>query len=370
MKKLTPIVEKVNAEVIGLDVHKDLMVYSRLNRRGEEMESGKLPSSHADLRRFLKNKVGRKKTHIAFEASRSSLWVYQLLVQMYGKDRVHLAQANKIRAIANSKSKNDFNDAWWLAYLTQEGRLPEAYVPEGNVLELRIATRERMDAVRRRTKVINRLRSHLAQMGEQIPSTSIKTQIARNYLVEKALEVEGVRGRALRSCLQDLEYQDAAIDEWNELIADLAQSLPEVGLIAREMPGVGRILAATIVAEAGNINRFDSAKAFARYTGLTPSDRSSAGKLIHGRITREGSPHLRWALNHAVIGCGRIRGGPGHAVGEWMRAKKKHLGSGAKARTAAARKLAESIWRLFHYGELFDMARPFGGVRMSPEACD
>ena len=130
MKKLTPIVEKVNAEVIGLDVHKDLTVYSRLNRRGEEVESGRLPSSPVALRRFVESKVGRKKTHITFEASRSSLWVYKLLVEMYGKERVHLAQANKIRAIANSKSKNDFNDAWWLAYLTYEGRLPEAYVPE------------------------------------------------------------------------------------------------------------------------------------------------------------------------------------------------------------------------------------------------
>ncbi len=132
MKKLTPIVEKVKAEVIGLDVHKDLIVFSRLSRRGEEVESGKLSSKREDLCRFLKDRVGRKKTHISFEASRSSLWVYQLLTEMYGKARVHLAQANKIRAIANSKSKNDFNDAWWLAYLTHEGRLPEAYVPEGD----------------------------------------------------------------------------------------------------------------------------------------------------------------------------------------------------------------------------------------------
>ena len=79
MKKLTQTVEKVNAEVIGMDVHKDLTVYSRLNRRGEEVESGKLTSKREDLRRFLKQKVGRKKTHIAFEASRSSLWVYQSL---------------------------------------------------------------------------------------------------------------------------------------------------------------------------------------------------------------------------------------------------------------------------------------------------
>jgi transposase len=154
------------------------------------------------------------------------------------------------------------------------------------------------------------------------------------------------------------------IEEWNELIDDFVQGLPEVDLIAEEMPGVGRILAATIVAEAGDIHRFGSSKAFARHTGLTPSDRSSGGKVIHGRITREGNPYLRWALKQAAIGCGRMREGPGHAVGESIRTKKKRLGSGAKARAAAARKLTESIWRLFHYEELFDMARPFGGIRV------
>jgi hypothetical protein len=45
---------------------------------------------------------------------------------MYGKERVHLGQANKIKAIANSKSGTDFSDARWLACLTYEGRLPEA----------------------------------------------------------------------------------------------------------------------------------------------------------------------------------------------------------------------------------------------------
>ena len=38
---------------------------------------------------------------------------------------------------------------------------------------------------------------------------------------------------------------------------------------------------------------------------------------------------MRWALNQAVIGCGRMRAGPGHAVGEWIRAKKRRMGSGS-----------------------------------------
>ena len=105
-----------------------------------------------------------------------------------------------------------------------------------------------------------------------------------------------------------------------------------------------------------------SAKAMARYTGLTPSDRSSAGKTRPGSITREGSEHLRWAMTQAAMACLRCRSGAGLAVRDWIRAKERRMGCKGKARVAGARKLTESIWRLFHWGECFDVARPFGGV--------
>jgi transposase len=264
---------------------------------------------------------------------------------------------------ANSKKKNDSNDAWWLAYLTSEGRLPSAYVPQDEVLELRIATRERTTAVRCRTKVINRLKAHLAQMGEIVPSASVRTKKARLFLAETAVATKGARGRALRRCLAELDYQNAVIDEWDEVIAAISVDLPDVQRIADEIPGVGTVLASTVVAEAGDIRRFHSAKAFGCATGLTPSDKSTSGRTIHGCISREGSPHLRWALTQAAMGCLRARSGAGLAVGNWIRTKEKRMGIKAKARAAAARKLAEAIWRLFHHGECFDAARPFGGKK-------
>ena len=124
--------------------------------------------------------------------------------------------------------------------------------------------------------------------------------------------------------------------------------------------GIGKTLAAVVVAEAGDITRFRSAKALGCYAGLTPSDHSTSGRTLHGGITREGSPHLRWALTQAAMACLRARSGPGLAAGHWIRAKEKRMGIKAKARAAGARKLAEGIWRLFHHGECFDPARPFG----------
>lgn len=361
MKNLKDPVRKVNSQCVGLDVHKKLTVYCVFNAKGEAVGRGRIASSRQAIEKLMDEILKDGPAHFTFEASRSSLWVYGIVSERVGAERTHVAQAKKIRAIANSNTKNDNNDAWWLGYLTYEGRLPEAYVPPQDILELRIATRERAAAVKRRTEVVNRLKAHLAQIGQVVPSSSIRTEKARLFLAEVGLQTPGVRGRAIRGCLDEIDYDDAAIAEWEELIEELSKKLPAVAIITEHIPGVGKTLAATIVAEAGDIKRFDDAKAFGRASGLTPSDGSTSGKTIHGGITREGSSLLRWALTQAVMACTRSVQGPGLAVGNWVRAKEKRMGVKAKARAAGARKLAESVWRLFHYGECFDAARPFSG---------
>jgi len=361
MKKLTSPVKKVNAQVVGLDVHKQMIAYCILDRSGCEVASGEIGARPAALEKLMKQFVGRKKSHFSFESSGYSLWVYDLLVDRCGVERVHVAQSKKIRAIANSQEKNDANDAFWLAYLTHEGRLPEAYVPPGDYRELRIAVRERIEAVRRRTELFQRVRAHLAQLGRRIPVGSLRGAKAQACVRAIADEIEGERAHALRMGLAEIERVSAVIAGWEERVAAIAEHLPAVRAIEQHLPGAGTILASTVVAEAGPLGRFKTAKAFGRYSGLTPSERSSGGRTQHGGISREGSAYLRWALTQMAMACTRSRRGAGLAVGEWIRKKQKRMGSKGKARCAAARKLAESIWRLFAYGECFDAARPFGG---------
>ena len=194
MKKLSDPVRKVNSQSVGLDVHKAVTVYCVLDASGKVVGEGRFASRRCELESFVSKVLEDGEAHVAFEASRSSLWVYEVVSNLVGKERTHVANAKEIRAIANSKKKNDSNDAWWLAYLNSEGRLPTSYVPEGKILELRIATRERSAAVQRRTKIINRLKGHLAQMGEVVPSSSIRTAKARLFLMEKAVSTKGVPG--------------------------------------------------------------------------------------------------------------------------------------------------------------------------------
>ena len=335
-------------------------MFSRLDRRGNETACGDFESTEEGLTRFLREHVGRRRTHVSLEACGGMLWIYDRLVAKLGEERVHVAQSRRIRAIANSQEKNDANDAWWLAYLTHEGRLPECYIPRGTIREIRLATRERQALVVMRTRLIVQLRSHLRQAGVRPPERALRTDANWTFLEDQAAQRGGSLGHAIEFTLELIDHVDGGIADWEARIDTLSASLPAVSALKREIPGVGSVIAAIIVAESGPFERFRSAKAYGKYTGLTPADRSSGGRVIYGSITRQGSPHLRRALTQAATICCRFKKGRGAVVRSWIEAKQARMGNKTKARVAAARKLAESIWRLFTLGECFDASKPFG----------
>jgi len=69
----------------------------------------------------------------------------------------------------------------------------------------------------------------------------------------------------------------------------------------RQIPGIGLILAHTIPSEIGDIQRFKSAKALCSFAGLAPTVRASAEHVFYGRLTKQGSRWLRWALIEAAV---------------------------------------------------------------------
>lgn len=369
MQRLIRSGKRVKAAVLGLDVHKHVIVYCLLDRAGDVAAEGRVGTHRVAVEEMLERVVGRKKAHLTLEACGLSLWLYDLLRERYGEGRVHMAQAKKIRTIAASSEKNDRNDAWWLAWLTYEGRLPQAYVPLALYRELRIAARERIEAVKMRARAAVRLKAELAQMGEKPPYVSLDSAVTQAFVEELARKTPGSRGEKLRRGLATYRHFTAERDAWKEKLQELAAPLSQdVRALTQEIPGLGDTLAATILGESGGpLTRFHSAKAFAKFTGLIPSDRSTGGKTIHGAMTREGSPTLRWALVEAVSHCRERSTGSRGAVRRWVTAHARRIGKG-RARVAAARKLAQAIWRLFNHGEGFDASRAFGGAPPAPSS--
>src|SRR5262249_38789516 len=104
--------------------------------------------------------------------------------------------------------------------------------------------------------------------------------------------------------------------------------------------GVGRTIAAVLVAEIGDVSRFPTPGHLCSWAGLTPRHHESDTKTRRGRISKQGSRLLRWALIEA-ISCyhgGEILSSQYHKIA-------KRRGPN-KARVAVARK----VLTLAYYG--------------------
>lgn len=361
MKKLRDRIERFNGLTVGLDLHKTFIQVSVLEADGAESRNDRMPAQAGPLLKLVDELAGRASVRVALEASGCFVWVYDLLVARLGRSAVQVAAPSKVKVIAQSGEKTDASDAWWLAYLAQEDRLPQAFVAEGPLRELRIATRELRSVVDERSDLMRRMRSHLAQLGISFPKSawaSVSGRALIDQLVAETRCQHGERGEAIGRLWRRIEQLSTEVDHWRQRVTALSKPFDEVAQLEKTMPGVGELIAAIVWSELGDPSRYRSAKAYAKATGLTPGYRESGGRRKGGAITREGSAHVRWALTRAVLACLRCRQGPGVAVQLWVQKQSRRKPKKA-AMVAAARKLAEGIWRWRHTGEGFDLTRSF-----------
>ena len=355
MRKLIRAKVRFKGLSVGLDVHKKFIQFSVMDRKGNEIELGRVRSTEDELKNLVERLKAKDAVQCSLEACGCFIWIFDQLVEQIGREFVHVAHPSKLAA-AKSREKNDANDAWWLAYQLYEGTLPEAMVAEGALRELRIATREVRWWTDTRSDAMRRIRSHLAQAGKSIPKDFLSSCSKRQITREIMEEVTGNRGLALKRLWKSVRQASRVIVEWRAQVEELTGNIPEVKLMKNEMPGFGTTISSTVFAELGSPQRFRSAKAYAKSTGLTSGYRHSGGKTQNIAMTREGSPHARWALTRAVISCMRCKKGAGAQIRAWIVQRSQHRVK-KKMIVAAARKLAEGVWRLFAMGEAFDLRR-------------
>ncbi len=357
MKKLTRKVVHFKGLTLGLDLHKKFIEWCLLDRKGNELATGRIDSTREALERLLVKWKGQT-LQVCMEACGCFVWVFDFFKEKLGREAVHVAQPSRLHVIANSMEKNDANDAWWLAYLLYEGRLPEAFVAEGSLRDLRIATRELRACTDERSDLLRRFKAHLAQAGVPVPKNWQASKVGRAKAKEIAVSLPGERGHALRRLLREIGHLSRAMLYWRSRVETLSRDLPNVKTLSAEMPGFGPILSAIVVAELNDPKNFHSEKAYAKATGLTPGQRESGGKAQTVGITYAGSRHARWAFTRAVLSCLRCKRGVGAQIRHWVEARTKYKPK-CKIIVAAARKLAEGVWRLFAMGEAFNLARAF-----------
>jgi transposase len=277
---------------------------------------------------------------VVIEATYGWYWAVDLLQSMGA--RVHLANPNALNW-GDRRVKNDVADATDLADMLRLGRLPEAWIAPPAIRELRELVRYRAKLVHLRTGLKAQVHAVMAKEGV-LPSVGDMFCKAGNRQLDQMGLASNYAAR-VRSLRELIGVYDHQIVELEKIIHDHLRHDRGYQAI-QAINGIGRTIAAILVAEIGDIHRFDSPKQLCSWAGLTPKHRESDAKTRRGAITKQGSSLLRWAL---IEGISRYHGGPHLAASYTAIAKRRGAN---KARVAIARKTLTLVFYGLRDGEI------------------
>ena len=324
----------------GLDLSRKRLDFCLLDESGERVEVGATPPD-ADGLRSLARRLARhdQPVRAAIESMNGARFVHDQL-ELAGWE-VEIADALKVKGLAPLACKTDRIDAWVLAELCRRELVPAIWLPDPSVRAERERARFRLHLVRHRSSLKQRVHAALLAHGKPCPVS----------------DLFGVRGRQLLANLGlpepwqgTIEPSLRLIDELEREITDCERELRRLGANHRyvpllcTIPGISWVLAYTIAAELGDINRFPTPAKLAGYTGLCPRVYQSGERDLRGPLAKQGPRYLRWALVEAAThACTHP------AYRDRYQQTKARIGKqrGAKvAQIDLARRLTEAIWHM------------------------
>jgi transposase len=292
--------EEENARVIrryvALDIHKHYCVVAGVDREGR-VTLQPVRVEHADLEGWLKKNL-QGSDHVVIESTTNAWYVYDLLSPLV--ERTVVANPIKVKQIALARVKTDIRDTLILARLLAANLVPSVWVPPIHVRQMRQLLSQRRQLVETHTQILNRMHSvahrhHLQHArGKRFNKKTIGWQKdARLSQMEQfQLELE----------MENKIYIEKQIERISKEVRKMCHQKPwaESMTYLMQLPGFGVITAMTVLAAIGEIERFETSKHLASYSGLTPGLEQSGTKYRGKGITKEGRRELRWALVEAA----------------------------------------------------------------------
>ncbi len=286
---------------VGLDVHKETISVAVADDgpRGEAHFFGTIPNRAAALRK-LAERLGRKDRALRFcyEAGPCGYGVYRTLRGL-GHDCAVVAPS-LIPRRAGDRVKTDRRDALGLAKLDRAGELTPVWVPDADHEAMRDLVRARAAAVRALRRARQQLTGFLLRHG-RVHSGKNWTLAHRRWLTTLRF-----KHPAQQIVLQDyIHAVEDAKARRDALMAQIEALLPRWSMAPlvealQAMRGVALIVAVTLVAEVGDLTRFDNPRQLMAYVGLVPSEHSSGPSIRRGGITKAGNGEARRVLIEAA----------------------------------------------------------------------
>jgi transposase len=257
---------------------------------------GQIESTPAAVEQWVARFSGRV-IHVAVEACTGWLFVCRALERCGAV--AHLAEPMETSALRGRKrrAKTDRTDARWLRQLLCEGRLPEAWAPPEHVRQWRSRARLRNTLVAERTSWIQRIRATLYHHGIAGAPDDLRTLAGRQFLAAVGLPLDARERISVALEMIDLlEIQISTIER--DLRALARHQAGCQALMAQY--GMGEISALVTLCELGDVTRLHASRQAVRMAGIDIGVHRSDRHAQLGKLTRQGSAPLRWALFEAA----------------------------------------------------------------------
>jgi transposase len=283
---------------VGLDVHKDTIAVAYAPEdRGADVESlGTIGTRQCDIDKVIRRLESKGATLVfVYEAGPCGYWLYRYLTRQGFSCSV--VAPSLIPRKAGDRVKTDRRDAVTLARLMRSGDLTSIYVPTVADEAIRDLSRGREDAVGdlKRSKVrlkafllrqdiryegrANWNAAHLRWLAKVVCPTPAQQIVFQEYV--RAVSEQAERRQRLEGELHE------AVKGWRLYpVVEAVQALRGLDLTG----------AVTLIAEVGDLTRFDTPRKLMSYLGLTPSEYSSGAHRRQGGITKAENGHARRAL--------------------------------------------------------------------------
>ena len=336
-----------HAHYCGIDLHARSMYVCILDKKGSTLIHKKLACDRDQLLKTLK--PYRRDLVIAVECVFCWYWVADLCAEQ-GIELV-LGHALDMKAIHGGKSKNDRIDSFKIASLLRGGNLPYAYVYPREMRATRDLMRRRTFFVRKRAELLAHIQNtntqyNLPDFEERVDKTKDRGAVIEHFddpIVQMSVAADVALLESYDEVIRELELF---------LLHEVRSDHSHDYSLLRSIPGIGEILALTLLYEIDDLSRFERVQDFLSYARLVRGRHESAGKITKSAGAKIGNVHLKWAFSEAASLFLRWSA-PGRKY--FARLEKKHGKS--KALSVLAARLGRAVYYMLLRKKPFDVQR-------------
>lgn len=279
------------ATFVGLDYHQDSVQVCVLDSQGKQLSNRSI-GNHASVIARVATQHGVPQ-RVAIEACCGAANLAEELATGFQLP-VQLAHPGYVARMKRSPDKTDWGDAQLLADLVRVNYLPQVWLAPESIRALRRLVRHRVQLVRRRTDLKLRIRALLRENRLKCPEARPWTVAWLAWLTNTA-ELSNSDRWVMEDHLAELESLTKRIQAVEKRITEATADDPVVAKLL-SLSGVGLVTAATLRAEVGRFERFDTGKQLARFCGVTPRNASSGARQADAGLIKAGNPELRKVL--------------------------------------------------------------------------